>query len=527
VTSAPRLQAPSADGAVLAVPPLEQCGTLLDENQRRFAQNAPIGNRSLTELRRAARAELLREAVAYLHEAGEPIPSVNAGRVLLAGHQPEMFHPGVWLKNFALAGLARQHAAVAVNLIIDSDTMKSASLRLPAPADQESPVPYLHTVLFDRWQGEVPFESCHVQDEALFASFADRAQALLQRWKLHPLLGRFWRLVRQQEKRTSLLGERLTAGRRAVERDWGCHNLEVPLSRLCRTEPFAHFAYHLLAELPRLHAVYNDCVREHRRRHGSRSRNHPVPDLAVDGDWLEVPLWAWRAGQQRRGRLFARLRPTAIELRAGAEPWPALPLDPERAVPALLDLAGRGWALRTRALLTALFARLLLGDLFIHGIGGGKYDELTDAIIRRFFGIEPPHFMVLSGTLHLPLPLFPAQPAERLQLARTLRDVQFNPQRHLEECPHPSPVLLELVNQKLAWLTRPTTDPHDLRARHRAMKHLNQDMAPFFHDSQTQLHQQLAQVQKQLHANTILQRRDFAFCLFPEALLRSFCTRFL
>ena len=32
----------------------------------------------------------------------------------------------------------------------------------------------------------------------------------------------------------------------------------------------------------------------------------------------------------------------------------------------------------------------VLSDLFIHGIGGAKYDELTDEIIRRFFGIEPP-----------------------------------------------------------------------------------------------------------------------------------------
>ena len=48
--------------------------------------------------------------------------------------------------------------------------------------------------------------------------------------------------------------------------------------------------------------------------------------------------------------------------------------------------------LRPRALTLTLFARLCLGDFFIHGIGGGKYDEVTDAIIRDYFGVEPPAY---------------------------------------------------------------------------------------------------------------------------------------
>ena len=40
-------------------------------------------------------------------------------------------------------------------------------------------------------------------------------------------------------------------------------------------------------------------------------------------------------------------------------------------------------ALRPRALTLTLFARLCVADFFIHGIGGGKYDEVTDRIIRE------------------------------------------------------------------------------------------------------------------------------------------------
>ena len=47
---------------------------------------------------------------------------------LVAGHQPELFHPGVWFKNFALHRLAHQHGALPINLVVDTDTAKPATL---------------------------------------------------------------------------------------------------------------------------------------------------------------------------------------------------------------------------------------------------------------------------------------------------------------------------------------------------------------------------------------------------------------
>jgi hypothetical protein len=521
------LAAPPEDGAVFALPPLERCGELLAENARRLERDVEIGGLSLTELRQIARTSFLQEAAEYLRQADEPVPSIKGRCVLMGGHQPELFHPGVWLKNFALAGLARRYDAVAVNIIVDSDTMKSAHVRVPAPSDGQSPFPHLRTVAFDRWQGEVPYESCAVQDEAMFAGFADEAGAILKSWRLNALLPEYWQMALHQAPRTNLLGERLVAARRMLERSWGCHNLEVPISRLCRTESFARLTYHLLEALPLLHAVYNECVRAHRRLHRMRSRNHPVPDLAAEGDWLEVPLWAWRAGQKQRGRLFARRRIGVFELRAGGEAWPSLPADADRAVAALLDLFGQGFALRTRALLTAMYARLLLGDLFIHGIGGAKYDELTDRIMQRFFGIEPPHFVALSGTLRLPLPAYPVSSADRARLGREMRDLRFNPQRHLEEFASVSSSLGELAERKRRWIADRPDDSVRLRERHWELKELNRQMAPYFDEAHSRLGDESALVNVKLHANAVLQRRDYAFCLYPESLIRPFCTQML
>ncbi|MFN9917551.1 MAG: hypothetical protein ACK53L_33510, partial [Pirellulaceae bacterium] len=41
--------------------------------------------------------------------------------LILSGHQPELFHPGVWFKNFLLSSLAARHQAVALNIQVDHD----------------------------------------------------------------------------------------------------------------------------------------------------------------------------------------------------------------------------------------------------------------------------------------------------------------------------------------------------------------------------------------------------------------------
>jgi len=63
--------------------------------------------------------------------------------------------------------------------------------------------------------------------------------------------------------------------------------------------------------------------------------------------------------------------------------------------------------IRPKALLLTLFNRLFISDLFIHGLGGAKYDMVTDEIIIEFFKVEPPHFLVppalYISILNLPL----------------------------------------------------------------------------------------------------------------------------
>ena len=221
-----------------------------------------------------------------------------------------------------------------------------------------------------------------------------------------------------------------------LEGRWGAETLEIPESWVCRSEAFGWFAAHVLAHLPRFRDAYNRVMADYRRLNRIRSRSHPVPDLAADGEWLEAPFWIWSVDNPRRRRVFARQRGDEIEVtdRHGRRFRLDLSADADgsTAVEQLGEIAQRGFKIRTRALVTTLWARLALGDLFLHGIGGAKYDQVTDALIATFFGMEPPRYMVASGTFRLPVAREAVTGEDVRAIDQRLRELTWHPELYVD-----------------------------------------------------------------------------------------------
>jgi hypothetical protein len=516
------LQAPAHDGAILAEPPLADVAPQLARNTQLLATSqCQILDQPLATLRKQAQAAALDAARAYHAEAGEPLPQSHGGGLLIAGHQPELFHPGVWIKNFALNALAKRHDRAALNLVVDNDTAKNCLIRLPADD-------HLATVAYDHWQGGIPYEERPVLEEAFFADFPERVAPYSRHWPFQPMLADFWTEARRQAQRTDLLGERLASSRRTFERAWGCHNFELPLSRLCRLEPFARFGCHLLENLSRFHDIYNAAVESYRIRYWLRSRNHPVPNLAREGDWLEMPLWSWLVQRPRRQRLLAKRCPAGFQLRSGPEEWPCLRGARDDLVEQWLGLEKEGRRIRTRALTTTLFARLFLADSFMHGLGGGKYDELTDGLMRDFFGIEPPAFLVLTGSLRLPFPKGKASEDDHRRLARQRRDLFWNPQRYLLQSESEgeskvSRIILDRLNREKAyWAARSCPTHSERLERFQQLRRVNAELRRFVAEQEIDLGRALEEVTRQMRIQESCSRRDFAFCLYPAEKLEGF-----
>jgi hypothetical protein len=342
--------------------------------------NIPVQGRTLSLLREWTKRDACAAARQYTAALlGESIDDSGTERLFVAGHQPTLFHPGVWAKNFAIAEMAARSGGTALNLIVDNDVLAATRIRVPA---HNSSHPTIETVPFDEPRATGPWEEAAVVNRDLFASFGNRIVEKMSSWKVVPLVADIWPGAVRQIETSPLLRDSLTAARIRQERRWGAANLELPISRLCELDPFLWFASHVMAQLPRFRDIYNQVLREYRRVNRIRSSTHPVPELKSGDGWLEAPFWVWRAGDRKRSRLMVQRNGHELRLSDGKDIFATLPLPEDGdaccAVEVLRTLPERGIRLRTRALTTTLFARLFLADLFVHGIGGSKYDEMTD-----------------------------------------------------------------------------------------------------------------------------------------------------
>ena len=531
-----RLRAPREDGELLAIPSLTDMPAAIAKNREQIATwSAKVLGKPLAELRRLAREEVLAAAEHFVgHVSNVPAQSWQVENLphvplIVSGHQPELFHPGVWAKNFVLDHLAKRTGGIGLHLIVDNDAVSSTRLAVPV-GSRESP--RIEFVPFDADAGAVPWEEARLRDESLFRTFADRVSAALASWPIQPMLSDLWPVAVERLHSSSppRLSDLLTIVRREAERRLGLNNLELPISQLCESESFAWFVGSLLSEPQQTHAVYNEVVAEYRRSHRIRNRQHPVSDLGTRaGDWWESPFWIWRADDSRRGRLFVRVTSSELQLANGESVIAELPRidadSAESSVAQLRALSSRGWKLRPRALTNTLFARVFFADAFLHGIGGAKYDEMTDRLIERLFGVAPPSYLTVTATHRLPLGGWSVTPSDVATLKHRLWDFDHNLDRHLASVPNEEhrAVLAEKQHLIAEQQAQDAFDRHDPRRaahaenvqRRRQFKAINQRLASLASESRSALVAELQAAQIQLAANTVLQSREYSFGLLP------------
>ncbi len=511
---------------------------MTSRNRRALQESsATVAGLRLAQFRYEARLELFGLAEAWTTEiSGQSIEAPDPeAPLLIGGHQPELFHTGVWLKNFAVHQLSQRAGGTGLNLIVDNDLMPATSIAVPAGSLH---VPHFSRLAFDADQPLLPWEDANVCDPELLKSFADRAGQAMSAWGLEPLLTADWpgALAQSEQGRTKRLDEVFACLRIRREREWGVRNLELPLSQLCESLAFRRFAVTAIRGAGPWRAAYNSVLHEYRRINRIRSRSHPVPDLAEENGWIEAPFWIWKTGATRRERLFVRQHHDTLELRQKDEVVDAWSLagDPlgERAVEALGTWSGRGLKLRTRALTTTLFSRLCLADLFVHGIGGAKYDEMTDQLFGELLGAPTPELAVVTGTLHLPLGA-ERRPIDAGRLKQALRDCVQNPERHLDApASEAAQALLEekrrLIEQQQTAERGVVPESDSSRSgkqRLRRFREIKATLANLTTDDRERLEQELMAAGQRTAAERVLFSREYSSWLFPAEMLSDFFLR--
>ncbi len=505
-----RFRAPVADQTALIEPPIAEIPALVARNQTLAKDWDRHSGVHFSAIGTSARDDLKRWLDVTHSDIGKPF--------IATGHQPTLYHSGVWLKNFLLSEIARQVGGEAINLTVDNDVIRSPNIRIPTAAID---APRLEDIPFDAPAEEMPWEERRIIARPVFDSFASRvlaAYAPLRAASHSPsqplIIEHLWRHARRLADGSQMgLGDVLGYARAAMEEAHGLKTSDFDISLICRSAGWYQFLSILFERSVLFHAIYNAALAEFRTVNHIRNRLHPMPDLIQEDDWLEMPFWIWDAPRPQRRRLFARSRGDSWEVtdRVGLrltkdQVW-------ENAIQ-LPDIR-----IRPRALITTMYARLVLSDLFIHGIGGAKYDEVTDAIIRRFFNIEPPAFVTATATVRLPLELPQVTPDDLTALDRQYRDSIHHPERLLDDYSgHHRAEFAAIVKQKQELIAHRWREKQK-KTWHDQVSSANERMSSLLEPFREQLRQHREKLVADLHRARILGSREYSFCLFPEEML--------
>lgn len=507
--------APRCHGEALIDPPLSRLpATIVANLERARSHDVSFAGVDIHALRKMARQEVLQAA--SLYSARYRNIQIQAKReeidrpVLMAGHQPELFHPGVWFKNFILSSLGQSVNANTINLIVDNDLCGAAAVRIPSWSQGQLTRVSLP---FDGPTPEaLPFEQRSIIDRQVFAEFPVLVREAMQGLIDEPCVDRLWRHAQQAARSNANLGGVIAQARHMLEAELGWQTLELPLSSVCQSHSFAAFVLAICLEPKRWQVCYNESLFMFRKVHGIRSHAHPVPSLENEDGWFEMPLWLYGDQDPRRRPVWVRRIGRSLELsdRHNRSIYLEHAEDGVNAIEQLVEQFSSQVKLRPRALLTTMYARLILSDLFLHGIGGAKYDQLGDLICRQFFSTQPLRYGVLSATVLLPsIPQLPL-PESSTNLAVRLRQARFAPETFAEITSECQPLVAE--KRELLHNVPPRGAR---RAWHRQLEELNLQMAGRLERVTQRLKTQLDQVRAAERQWQVLQSREHPFIAFP------------
>ncbi len=437
--------------------------------------------------------------------------------IIMTGHQPELYHPGVWVKDFLVDRFSRELHAVGVDLIVDSDTFQEIGAAAPCLG------PGLRACRATLVEADVGacFACTPVPPRGSIEDFCaevDRALATLPSTEPRTNFARFAECLLERADEAQNVGELITFARRCFEAPVGTQYLELSVTSMSDSSAFALFVLDIATRAAEFRLAYNAELDAFRAATNTRTAAQPFPNLECAEDRCELPFWLLGGGR-RRTLWVGPAASGAIALYADAERVASIAADDQDACAALL----REHVVAPKALALTLFARVFVADLFIHGTGGARYDRVTDGVIRRHYGFEPPEYAVASLTEHLRAGIQPVSDAEVARSRERLNRYEHNPDALLDEMrfddPNDRATAAALAAKKTDLVAEISREGADRKATGRAIRDVNATLRELLAPLGEQLRMEAARLQAAHDEARILEDRTYPFCYWtPEVI---------
>ncbi|MCS7032877.1 MAG: hypothetical protein NZ561_02655, partial [Phycisphaerae bacterium] len=264
-------KAPAEDSRLLIWPEIDELLRQTEQNHNLLAAAAAprLLGVPLNELRRQARAW---------------IGAIDPQQPIVAtGHQTELYHPGVWIKDAVIHFAAERIGGTAWHLAVDTDAPKHLLLRWPGGAMAISDDSRLATAA---WSG--------LLDPPTPAHLAQLRQALhsaAEKMGFEPSALKVLEDMARLALQPTTLSEVLCNVLHGLDWSLGLRHHALLFSPLCLSPPYLSFAASVLADARRFASHYNQALREYRQEQSISGTMRPMPDLFIGPDAVEVPFW--------------------------------------------------------------------------------------------------------------------------------------------------------------------------------------------------------------------------------------------
>lgn len=389
--------------------------------------------------------------------------------VIASGHQPEFHHPGIVFKDLMVWKIAGLLDGIPLHVIVDTDLFE---LSYTYPVSKEN--------------GKAEIKKWHVVNED-HRIYKDTRLSTRDRLDLIEILksqlSEIPKFLENPSECLSIINKKIEALEsesciqvtNEIIRDEylsarGIHIHGVNVSQLAALPAFYKLVEVIKNRITDFRTVYNSALAEYRQLHKIKNHAQPIPDLAEG----EMPFWI---------------------------------LDEENDIRKVMHVNDSidSAVVLPRAVTLTLFLRLFISDFFIHGKGGGRYEEVSEHILKEFFEIDPAPFEVASATMHLEPRsghILPELSEKDLDLK--LRDAVYSPEKFLEP-DH------DFVLQKKALQEKfkdPNSNKKELNSK---IQELNEKMKLLIGKEKEKLEKMKQELPELLKTKMVFNERTFPF----------------
>ena len=453
----------------------------------------------------------------------------KSGRNIIAtGHSPILAHPGVMIKHGLVNSITKKVNGVGINVVVDNDACHDDCLNIP---DINGPDSSVERIEFLAGLYNLAFEEIRYTDSTQLTAFKESVLKILHNSDMTKPFEDFINLVINLSGETLQFTDLFTCARHAFLLRFGIGNLEIPVSHISETEPFLNFFLHITANARSFVDIYNAKLAEYRRLKKISSKANPLPDLMEKGYVVELPFWIWSEGESRKS-LYASVADNSrisvicedkiiehFDFGEDGDSSCNSSGNSSENLGRLKNLISKGIKIRPKAIVNTMYSRMFLSDLFIHGIGGAKYDLITDEIIREFFGVDPPAYAVISATLHLPHKPYDVSNDDVTALKHIIKDMGYNPDKYASDEIMEDSGMKSMVSEKKELIAGNARNSEEKHRAFERLKELNALMKEKISPLIEEKEKELEDLEKKLMYNSIVTNREYPFCIYPESML--------